>query len=221
MSLPIQISLAGDGRVVLLTPQTVRKAFFQFSNANLGYSGRRRFRLDRPFKGIAEKKHLTCTKQVFTILDALHRNRLALHHDDIQFVEDEINRHLIAEEMALVEMEGQLFEGCVFVNQPAKNQEKVKYVLRYGLIFIIEPIQRDRVLKSKNFDLFLQDHDFKLHLVRFLGMRLNSSQSRIVLLFRNRLDLSITWTSNMDQFRPRQIFKINKTYPCPGFQLLP
>ncbi|OKH34225.1 hypothetical protein NIES2101_39365, partial [Calothrix sp. HK-06] len=44
---PIQLSLAGDGRLVILTPQTVRTAFFQFTKVNQ-YTGRHKYALNRP-----------------------------------------------------------------------------------------------------------------------------------------------------------------------------
>ncbi|GAB1544442.1 hypothetical protein NUACC21_71180 [Scytonema sp. NUACC21] len=247
MALPIQLSLAGDGRLVILTSQTIRNAFFQFTKVNPEYTGRQKFPLNRPLykpfkiwkynskrEGLIFRKtsvpprseNITWKETDATLLDALYRAYLNreqlsyLHKKDIQYIEREINKQIVWNNLALVENEGLFLEGYGICQEIGKNREKVKYIQRYGMIFILEPIMRQTVLKAENLDLFLQDDNFDFHLVRYHGVLLSSSLSRIELLFRHRLDFSVTWTCTLDRFHPRQIFRIRRIYPCDGFQIV-
>lgn len=239
MSYPIQLSLAGDGRLVILTPQTVRKAFFQFAKVNPEYTGREKYRLDRLLYHPVKVKKYTKKKYIeveSTITDALHRSYLGhkanlnpdrsngllyLHPQDILKVERQINKYILDRGLALVEDEGQLLTGYDICKQVGKNRQKVTYIVRYGMFFILEPISRQAVIKMRNVDLFIQDAEsYDFHLVRFYGVLLSSLKSEITLLFSHRLDYSRKWTWTPQQFKPRQIFRIMKIYPCPGFRFI-
>jgi hypothetical protein len=247
---PIQLSLLGDGRLVILTPQTVRAAYFHFTKRNQ-YTGRHKYRLDSPlhqpfklwkYKYKKDGRIYRYNEEPYwvkdyegwekyireknaTLLDALHRSYLNkeksyLHQKDILYIEREINKQIILNHLPLVDNENILLEGDGICKEIAKNREKVKYIRRYGMIFILEPIMRHNVIKSKNLDLFIQDDNFDFHLVRYHGLLLSSSQARVQLLFHHRLDLSITWTCTLENFQPRQIFLIKKIYPCEGFKIV-
>jgi hypothetical protein len=229
MALPIKLSLAGDGRLVILTPQTVRSVFFQFTEVNREYTGREKFPLNRPlyqpFKlwkyksksdgRILRKTSLTsCSKKNSwqetdaTLLDALYRSHLDknklshFHKRDIQYIEREINKQIIINNLALVEKEGILLSGYGVCQQVGKNREKVKYIRRYGMIFILEVIMRQTVL------------------VRYHGVLLSSLSKRIQLLFHHRLDFDLTWTCTLESFQPRQIFRVKRIYPCDRFHIV-
>ncbi len=123
--------------------------------------------------------------------------------------------------MALVEDEGQLLTGYDICKQVGKNRQKVTYIVRYGMFFILEPLSRQATIKMRNVDLFIQDAEtYDFHLVRFYGVLLSSLKSEIKLLFSHRLDYSRKWTWTIEQFKPRQIFRIIKIYPCPGFRFI-
>lgn len=247
MALPIQLSLAGDGRLVILTPQTVRPAFFQFTEVNREYTSRDKFPLNRSFHQQFElwknkcklngevyrstyvpdwRKNIDWQATEVTLLDALYRKYLdrdKLAHftkKEIQYIEKEINKHILYNNLALVNNEGSLLTGYGICEQPGKNREKVQYMRRYGMIFILEPIMRQTVLKAENLDLLIQDKNFDFHFVRYQGVLLSSSSSRIQLLFRHRLNFSLTWTCTLDSFQPRQIFHIKRIYPCDGFRII-
>ena len=259
MSSPIELSLAGDGRVVILTPQTVRKAFFQFTKVNPEYTGRDKYRLAlplhhpvklwkrhsrskkvedcgynpsnfgyfyRPYWNQPERQTTKWKESEATLLDGLHRyyldpeNLLYFHPKNIRKIENEINSSIIFNDLALVEDEGRLLEGYGLVISSGKNMEKVKYIRRYGMIFIVESIKRETVLRREKLDLFLQNDDFDFHLVRYQGVLLSKSHSCIQLLFHHRLDFSRTWTCTLAQFQPRQIFQVKRIYPCPGFRIV-
>ena len=255
MSHLIQLSLIGDGWLVVLTPQTVRKAFFQFTKVNNEYTGREKYSLDCPIhykikeKKVGNKKSLKhqIKQPIPTVNDALHRynckfeNRLYssnfgnkdsqffdesgslsyLHIQDILKVERQINRYILNSDLALVENEGELLTGYGVCEQAQKNRQKVQYIIRYGMFFILESINLQTVIKMRNVDIFIQDSKtFDFHLVRFRGILLSSLKSKINLSFCHRLNYSQRWTQTLEQFKPRQIFRITKIYPCPGFRIL-
>lgn len=246
MDVLIQLSLAGDGRLLVLTPQTVRQAFFQFIAVNKEYTGRQKFPLHLPFhKQLQLWKHkcktngkvyrstyipdwetdLDWQEAEVTLLDVLYRKYLDrkklayFNQQEIQYIETEINKQIIRNNLSLVDHEGVLLSGYGICNQAGKDREKVRYIRRYGMIFILEPIMRQTVLQAKNVDLLIQERNFDLHIVRYHGVLLSSS-SRIQLLFRHRLDFCITWTCSIEDFQPRQIFRIKKIYPCDGFRII-
>lgn len=253
MTFRIKLSLAGDGRLVILTPQTVRKAFFLFSNANAQYTAKEKYQLDYPlhdpnteiekFSKKTQRQRQTgwwyfqSKKEVShygkaTINDALHRANsldypdgevglLYLHPQDIRKVERQINKYVIDYGYALVKDEGRLLTGSDICQEAGRNRKKVKYIRRYGMFFIIEPISRQAVIKMRDLDLFIQDaKTFDFHLVRYYGILLSSLKSKIKLLFSHRLDFSKKWTWTVEQFKPRQIFRIVNIYPCPDFFIL-
>lgn len=247
MSVPIQLSLAGDGRLVILTPATVRRAFFQFIKVNPEYTAREKYRLydllSNPVKLVdhhpqvswwehflenGQEQELMWIDSVLLfhiysgnyILDS-DENLLYLHPQDIESVEHEINKYILNHDLALVEDEGKVLDGYGISKQPGKNRKKVKYMRRYGMFFILEPISLPIAIKMRNVDLFIQDREtYDFHLVRYRGVLLSSLKSRIKLLFCHRLDLSRTWTWTLDQFHPRQIFMVTEIYPCPGFCII-
>jgi len=226
MFAPIQLSLAGNGRLVILTPQTVRRAYFQFTKVNAEYTGREKYRLNQLLHHQVKLGKSKDEERETTLLDGLHRSYLEpkklryLHLQDIKKIEKEINRNIILNDLALVEDEGRLLEGYGSVRGSGKNREKVQYICRYGMIFIIESIKRETVLRTEKIDLFWQNDDFDFHFVRYQGVLLSNKQSGIKLLFRHRLDFSRTWTCTLAQFQPRQIFQVKRIYPCPGFQIV-
>jgi hypothetical protein len=128
MTAPIQLSLAGDRRLVVLTRQTVRRAYFQFIDANPEYQKSQRYRLNIPLYRQPER----------SILETLHAgDRDRFHTQDIRQIEGEINRQIIEHKLALVAGEGQLLDGYGQCQQVGKNRDQVKYIIRYGLIFIL------------------------------------------------------------------------------------
>jgi hypothetical protein len=208
MTPPIQLSLAGDGRLLILNRATVRKAYFQFTSVNSEYNCTQKNRLQIPLHA----------RKDLNLLDALHRRHaVELHPQDILKVERELNLQLIQHDLALVDGEAQLLTGYGLCPQVGGDRRKVQYLIRYGFIFILEPTTRSKVLASKNMDLFWQDRNFDFHYSRYGGLLSVPRNQQIELLFRDRLNLAKSWTCTMAEFQPRQLFSISAIYPCTGF----
>jgi hypothetical protein len=210
MTSPIQLSLAGDGRLVLLTPQTVRPAYYQFIGANPEYPRSARYRLDVPLQGNPDR----------TLLDGLQSApSVYLQPQDIQRVEREINRQIVENGLGLVADEGRLLAGSGFRQRVGQNRQRVVYTIRYGLFWILSATTVSQAIAMKNVDLVWQDRDFDLHHVRYVGLRSSLQNQRIELVFRDRLNLSKSWICSRAEFRPRQVFRVSAIYACAGFSL--
>jgi hypothetical protein len=207
---PIQLSLVGDGRLLVLTPGTVRKAYFQFTKFNQ-YNGAQKYFLDIR---LYQRKDLT-------ILDVLHRfPKIRLHARDINWIEQELNWQIINRNSVLVDGEGELLTGYEMCRKVGKNREKVQYIIRYGMIFILELTNKSQLISMKNIDIFWQDGNDHFHYDRYCGLRSSLQNRRVELLFRNRLKLAKSWTRSLAEFQPRQIFTISAIYPTDGFAIL-
>jgi hypothetical protein len=211
MTPPIQLSLAGDGRTIRLTSETVRKAYFQFTRVNPEYDCRQKYCLQTSLY----------QREDMTLLDVLHRRiqNIDLHAKDIHRIERELNRQLIKHNLSLVEGEGELLSGYALCQNIGKNRAKVRYIVRYGMIFILETMIKSKLISMKNTDIFWQDRNFDFHYDRYCGLLSLLQNRQIELLFRNRLDLAKSWTRPLSEFQPRQIFTISAIYPAPGFAI--
>jgi hypothetical protein len=211
MTPPIQLSLAGDGKFLILTPATVRKAYFQFVEVNPEYSSAaQKHRLKSPLY----------QKQDLTLIDVLYRkHNIEFHPKDIRHIERELNQQIVEHKFSLVAGEGQLLSGYGLCNESGQSRKKVQYIIRYGLIFILEPTTKSKMISMKNTDLFWQDRNFDFHYVRYVSLLSSYSHHHIELLFRDRLNLAKSWTCSIEEFKPRQLFTISAIYPSIGFSL--
>ena len=215
MKQPIQISLAGDGRVLVLTPKTVRKAFFQFTRLNrLAWQDKYLFeRASEPNPNL-------------TLRDILHRDSWVdeessyLSQKDIQTIEHQLNRLLLQQERVLVEGEKRLYYGHVGVRGWGQNRQKVYYLVRYGMIFVLEQIPRDTLVSFVRRELWLEQNDHHFQFVYYEGTSTDLAQARLVLQFRNRFDLSQAWTIPLADFTARRWFSVRRVIACEGFRIV-
>jgi hypothetical protein len=216
MTSPIQLSLAGNARLLVLTPETVRKAYFQFTRFNQ-YNGSQKHYLDIFLHQHDVRLHPSYR---LTILDVLHRfPKIHLHPIDINWIEQQLNWQIIKYNSALVDGEGELLTGYGICRKIGRNREKVRYIIRHGMIFILETTTKSKIISTKNTDIIWQDRNYDFHYDRYCGLRSSLQYQRVELLFRNRLDLTKSWTRSLAEFQPRQIFTIAAIYPTDGFAI--
>jgi hypothetical protein len=218
MTSPIALSLAGRGRVVLLEPKTVRQAYFRFQAANqLTARQVHRFNLPRP-----RGKPYT-----LTVLDRLLRRvpffdrggAIYLAPAEIARIEREMNRMLLAEDAVLVRGEGIVDRGYVPSSGGRGSMRKVLYVVRYGLIFEIEPLTRETLFRGSARDLVLEGHDRRVRLLRYEGLATPRAQTGVEVRFRDRFDLSRAWSVSLSDFAPRRLFAIGNVATFDGFHI--
>ncbi|KHD05712.1 hypothetical protein PN36_22790 [Candidatus Thiomargarita nelsonii] len=210
MKQAIQLSLAGDRRVLVLTPETVRKAFFQFTRLNK-LLGRNRHLFEWPHK------------PDISLLDVLHRScwlnedSYYLSQKDIQTLERQINHLLLQQGRVLVENEKKLYYGHLSVRGWGQNRKKVYYLVRYGIIFVLERLRRDAFVAGERRELWIESEERDFQFVYYDGIR--TAQGRLVLQLSNRFDLSQTWTIPLADFKSRRLFSVRQVIPCEGFSL--
>jgi hypothetical protein len=201
----IQLSFAGNRRLVYLTPATAGIVYRQFARVNDGYirrliiSGKNK---DRILHDLWNLSHWT-----------------TLSWQDAKKIEDELNVRVIDNNLQLVENEGQLFDGNTNSIDICKNSNPKSYIFRYGAVFTVESLAKSRMLGQKNIDLFWQDRELNFHYVRYYGLQSSLRDKQLKLLFRFPLDLSKPQIFTLSEFQPRQILKIRSIRPCKGFKL--
>jgi hypothetical protein len=208
----IALNLGGDGRVVRLTPATVRAAFFQFVAVN-GLT----YRDLRPF----EAPGLTSPQQM-PLLDRLfgRSGRPAyLTPFEIAAVERQINALLLGRGMALVEDEGRILDGQVSGRGAGLCRRRAEYVIRHGIIFELETLHRETLLREGARDVVVEDRDHSIQVVRFLGVGVDHRAARLLLHFANRLDLRQTWSVPQSAFKCRRLFAVRRVAAADGFHL--
>jgi len=219
MSAPIRLSFAGRGNVVLLTPQTVRQAMFRFLEVNhLMARQMHAFNLPGP----------RSPRCISSQLDRLfRRNRIAsddwqathLTDREIHSIQRQMNRMLLEQDMVLVGGESQLHHGQMSHGRSVSGRRKVLYLTRFGMLFLLTPLTKERLLREGSRDLVVEGHSQRYEVLRYQGMTTEPSGGSVRLQFRHRLDLARQGSVALAEFTPRRLFDIRHVAACDGFCL--
>ena len=221
MSKPIQLSLAGEGRAVILTPNTVRQGFFQFLDVNQPIA--------RTVHGF-NVPQFRSTNRTSTALDRLFRRddggyprsdvrkTFDLDPREIYGVERHMNRLLIEHGAALVPRESVIHKGHVPRRGSHGSMRRILYVVRYGMIFELRPVRRDVVLQGTVRDLMIESRNGRIELVRYWGIVNSRRERRILAQVSHRLDLRRAWQLPLERFRARRLFDIGRVVAYEGFR---
>ena len=223
MSKPLAISLAGGGRVIVVTPDTVRQAFFHFIQVNqLTAPSVHGFNLPR-FR--SREANSTAVDRLFRRL-SYNGSRYAdgssyrLDPCEIDGVERHMNRLLIDQNARLVDGEGVIRTGAVPGRQGKGSRRKVTYVLRYGMIFELTPLNRNALLRGAVRDIMIENADRRIELVRFWDVCVDRREPRILVRLSPRLDLRRVWRLPLERFRTRRLFDVRAAVPFEGFHFV-
>jgi hypothetical protein len=244
MAALIELTLRGDGRVVVLTAATVRPAFFRLVTVNrLVYADLRGFdvpgrdsprhqttaldrlfrRFRRPFSHRRGRRAPPSGHGVSPRPDRSHGlaewNSPYLTACEIRSLERAMNRALIQRGLALVEEEGQIHSGVVSARGAGLRRRRADYVIRHGIIFELEPLRRDVLLQGACRDVVVEQPDRTTQLLRFLRVAADPRQGRLVLHFAHRLDLGQAWAVPQTEFECRRLFGVRRVAACAGFRL--
>ena len=219
MPKPILLSLAGEGRAVILTSNTVRQGFFRFLDVNQPIA--------RTVHGF-NLPQFRSTVRSSTALDRLFRrddggypcpdkNAFKLDPREIYGVERNINRLVIEHGAALVPGESVIHKGHVPRRGSHGSMRKILYVIRYGMVFELKPVRRDVVLQGTERDLMIESRNGRIELVRFWGIVNSRNEKRILAQVSHRLDLRRAWQLPLERFQSRRLFDIGRVVPYEGF----
>jgi len=224
MAEPIALSFAGEGRVVMLRPATVRRAYFEFVQAN-DLMARQVYRMNA-----------RTSRSGLTVLDRLHRRpsswyyrgkRYAFHAQydydltppEIARIEHVMNRMLLHDGAVLAHGESQFRFGTVVRDGFRRRTERIQYVIRYGMFFEVEPLKRETLLQGSVRDVIVEGHDRCVAILRYDGPEKDASGTRLELRFRRRFDFRQSMAFPLSDFRPRRLFSIRRVEPCEGFAI--
>ncbi|MBN8722036.1 MAG: hypothetical protein J0M03_03820 [Acidobacteria bacterium] len=234
MSQPISISLAGNGQVLVLTSQTARQAFYQFFyclNKNIydfskpQTSKLRRWEL-KPLESYKWHKDNN-----FTILDFLMRRHLKnyygkepkhlfdkLNDQETKFIEKFINHYLLNKGYSLVQGEGLIQKDLIQVDGKS-YKEKVIYIIRYGVVFILEYLPKDIALSVPERFLVLETSD-DFQQVYYDSIFTNQVTKRLEVKLHNFWKRTEVFSIPLADFKPHKIFAVKDILPYKGFKLI-
>lgn len=213
MAQSIGLSFRGDGRVLALTPKTVRKAFFEFIELNrLKYHGLQVF--DAP--------GLTSPAKSSAVMDRLFRrlkdgDDARLTEPETRAVERELNRLLLLHELALSPLEGRIERTRTVAPGAGIHWRSVSYTIRYGVIFELERLNLAALLQGSERDICVEKPDRSLHILRFLNTGTDHLGGRLLLRFADRFDLKRIETIPRLEFDYRRLFSIRRVAAINGF----
>lgn len=234
MSQPISISLAGNGQVLVLTPQTVRQAFYQFfycPNKNIyDFSSHQTSKLRRwELKPLESYKWHKDNR--FTILDFLMRRNLKnyyaaepkhlfdkLNDKEVKFIEKFINHYLLEKDYSLVQGEG-VIQKASFKIDGKSYKEKFVYIIRYGVVFILEYVPKDMALAQTGQFLVLEFADH-FQQVYYDSIFTNPLPKRLEVKLRNFWKRSEVFSIPLADFKPHKIFVVKDILPYQGFKFI-
>lgn len=226
MTEPIALSLTGEGRVVMLRPTTVRRAYFEFVQVN-DLMARQVYRLN---------PRRSKRRRLPTALDRLYRRHadqgdrrsrhgLRVRYDDdltpaeVEWIERVMNQMLLDEGAALVHGESRLQVGTVVHGRFQQRTKRIQYVIRYGMFFEVEPLKRQTLLQGSVRDVIIEGHDRSISILRYAGLKKDASGTRMELRFCQRFDFRRTLSVPLVDFRPRRLFSICRVEACEGFAI--
>jgi hypothetical protein len=97
------------------------------------------------------------------------------------------------------------------------KSEKILYLVRYGIIFVLERLRCDALVAGESRELWIESEERDFQFFYYDGI--TTVQSRLGLQLRNRFNLSQTWTILLTDFKARRLFSVRKIIPCKGFSL--
>lgn len=213
MATSIQLSLKGDGRLLRLTPQTVRAAFLRIVQVN---------RLSHERLRVFDDANMKAPQQAFTPLDRIFRRTEVAHQyltaSEILGVEHRLNRLLIDHSLKLMDEEGIIHDGLSFAQGAGLQQKRTQYVMRYGILFELSPISRDQLPSQPQLDIAVESSRRDVELMRFMQVR--CTRAGLMLEFANRFNLKLRHATRLSDFDCRRLFQIRRATACEGFHLM-
>jgi len=213
MSPPIELSLKGDGRLLRLTPRTVRTAFLQVVQVNqLMFENLRDF--DDP--------DLKSPRYDSTPLDRLfcrtRKQDRFLGETEIRGIEHRLNKILLRDDLRLTEGEGIIQHGAAYAPGAGLQPKPCTHVIRYGIHFELTQITRDLLASQPAADVAVETASREVKLLRYIGTR--CSTEGVCYEFANRFDLGVRHLIRLTHFDCRRLYRIRRVAACEGFRLV-
>ena len=206
----VGLSLSGCGRVVTLTPQSVRRVFHLFMN------GTQRTKREM----IANLRHdwLTDRDQPAPVAKRLlspSGGLLSVH--EIARLESCFNMLAIRSDWRLLSRQECLIDSSanVCVRSDTIDRRRSNGVFFNGACFEVRPIDQCELLRGGQRDVFVEDTNRELRFLRFNRVTMHRGVLNVEICSRYEVDFK--WLEPLSEFRPRRILSILRAQPLPGF----
>lgn len=224
MSKAIKISLARNGKIVVLDQATTSIAF----NNLWGYRPRGS---EGDFMRLTERKwHKNRSYTIWQILVKYHLVRkpqvvpkklsCKLNESEIKFVENFINTCLLEKGFCLSPDENKIGLSTLSRETWAINKKNTLYIVRYGLKFLLEFLPTEKALSSLGKDLVLENQHGKVEQVYYHSLVTNTKTSSLEIKLSNFWNRSEYKFIPLTNFKPQRIFLIKEIVPCEGFEIV-
>ena len=216
MTQSIGLRFLGDGRILALTPRTVRKAFFQLLEVN---------RLASHELGVFDAAGFNTPGPKASLMDRLYRRGKKhappcdswISPPEVDAIEREMNRLLLRHNFRLAANEGRILQFNAGWLGNGIHLRKRTYTIRCGIIFELEPLDRTKLLKGMTRDICLEDDDWSLRFLRYDRIINDRRLNRLMLRYADRFDLEQKKEEPLARFAPRRTFTIRRVLPSEGF----
>lgn len=206
----VGLSLSGRGRVVTLTPQSVRRVFYLFMN---GTQCTRR-------EMVAHLRHdwLTDHDQHDPVAKRLLSSSaglLSLH--EVARLDSYFNMLAIRSGWRLMSRQECVVDASASVSVSFDNIDRRRSVGVFfnGACFEVRPIDQCELLRGGPRDVFVEDTNRELRFLRFNRVTMLRGVLNVEICF--RYDVDFKWLEPLSEFRPRRILSILRAQPLPGF----
>lgn len=222
---PIKISLARNGKVVVLSKETAQIAFnnlWQYrpegSESDFMPLTKCRWHKNKSYTlwQILVKYHLLYKPKV-----KLEKLTCNLSLKEIKFIEQFINFCLIEKNFPLqVEDERKVLLGPLSANNWTNSKKNALYTNQYGLKFLLEYMPKEKAFNVPGQHLVLEDQNGKIQQVYYHSIIANPTSLRLEIRLSNFWKRSEIKNLPLESFNPKRIFTVKEIFACKGFEIL-
>jgi hypothetical protein len=209
---PVGLSLGGRGRVVTLTPRTIRRVFYLFMEGTQ--------RSTREIEAQLRHNWLTDRDQCIPLANRLLSRRsglLSLH--EIARLELHLNMLAIRSDWRLMSRQECVIDSSalITVHGDVIDRRRGVGIIFNGACFEVAQISRSELLGGGPRDVFVEDRNRELRFLRFSQVRVHRGLLKAQVS--SRYDVNFKWLEPLVEFRPRRIFSVLRAQPLPGFHI--
>ena len=206
----VGLSLRGEGRVVVLRPQTIRTAFRQFHESTHKRGGEMAYQLRHAW--------LTDSNQPIPVHERLlSRCKGTLSDREVARIERHLSALAIRHEWRLTSQQAMVQAGWVAKSSGPNDRRRSAGILFNGACFEVRIISCAELLTGGVRDVFLEDVQHDLQFMRFHGVETSRVFGGLGARLSSRYLVSESHLERLATFRPRRVFSILRAQPLPGF----
>jgi hypothetical protein len=144
-----------------------------------------------------------------------------LTNSEIKLVEQVINRCLLEKGANLASKnENELQLSKLSTESWVQNRKNTLFIVRFGLVFILEYLAKERALNLIGQNLVIESKSSKIDQVYYDSIKTNPINSCLEIKLCNFWKRSQNRTIPLLKFNPKRIFIVKEIIPCKGFEII-